>query len=478
MSRYVSSLKVLNSFVFTSTIGIVQVMGSVARLRRGVLTSIRFGFGLIYVLLIASAQPAHALSPPTISPSTSSFSTSQSVTMSASAGSIYYTTDGSTPTNASTLYTSAITIASPTQINAIAYQSGTYSTVTTAYLDVDPALAPVLQTGLILRLRSTFGVVTTGGVPGQVAQWTDLSGTNNTASGTSGSQPTLTVRTGRIFGVTFDGSSQFLSLPSGFANFGSGASFFLVVQPASPPSNARFFDLGNGSASNNLYISEPSTNAANLHVYHGSTDSSVTSSSAITLNQFQLIEGTYSGTSTATVYTNGTQGAQNTSMQTANNTTRSSNYIGQASAGGNYYSGEIAELLMYNTLLTTSQRTAVEAYLMQKYQLLSLTPSAPVISVSGGTLSGPTQVVIAAQPGTTTYITTDGTTPSSSSTLYTGCPINIAYSQTLKAISIKSGISSSVATAAYTLDSTQCPAPNSSDTTAPTINLQLPAPTE
>jgi hypothetical protein len=278
--------------------------------------------------------------------------------------------------------------------------------------------------------------------------------------------------------LNFDGISQHLTLPSGFANFTSGGSFFLVVSPVSPASNARLFDLGNGSANDNIYMSEPSTNAAALHVYNGSTDSSVSSSSAITVGQFQLLEGTYSGTNTATIYTNGVQGAQSTSMQTALNITRSNNFIGQGSAGGNFYSGNIAEVLFYSTLLTTSQRAAIEAYFQQRYQLLSETPVAPVISVSGGTLTQPTQVAISSQSGTITFITTDGTTPSPSSPAYSGAPITINYTQTLKAVSYRNGVASSVASATYTLDPTQFPAPSSSDMTAPTINLQLPTPTQ
>lgn len=429
--------------------------------------------GLI-VLLFGLVPAAQALNPPTVSPSTGSFSSSQAVTMTAASGSIYYTTDGSLPTSSSTQYASAIIVNEPTQINAVVYKDGFYSTVTTVYVDVDAGLAPVLQSGLILRLRSNFGIVTSVGTPAPVQQWVDLSGNGNSATGTTGNQPTLTNPTGENSGVTFSGVSQFLTLPSGFANF-PGASIFLVVRPNTPSTGARFFDFGNGPESNNIYMSQPSTSGADLHVYSGSTDSSVSSASAITVGQFQLIEGSYNGTNTATLFTNGLQDAQSTSMQTANVIARSRNYIGQASGSGNFYSGKIAEVLMYSTQLTAAQRIAIEAYLMQKYQTLSVTPSTPIISVAGGTLSGPTNVAIASQPGTVTFVTTDGTTPTTTSPVYSG-PLNVYYSQTVKAMSILNGVPSSVASATYTLDSSQWPAPNPGDTTAPTINLQLPVP--
>ena len=417
-------------------------------------------FVCLVLLLVGFENSAQAqvLTAPYIFPPSQSYIKPEPVTLYAPSGSIYFTTDGTTPTISSTLYTAPITVSSPTQINAVAYQSSIYSPVSTAYFDVDPALAPVLQNGLILRL-SRLGLVTGIGTPAPVMQWNDLSGSANNAFALSTNQPNLVDAGHGVLAVNFNGSSQYLSLPSGFNYGASGLSIFLVVQPTSPSTGARFFDLGNGSASDNIYMSEPSSNGADFHIYKGATDSYVSSSSAITLGQFQLLEGSYNGTNTATIYTNGTQDAQNASMQTANNLVRSNNFIGQASGGGNYYSGNIVEVLLFATQLSVSQKSAIEAYFISKYQLLSATPRAPIISVAGGVLSGPTQVAIVSQPGTATYITTDGTTPTSSSPVYNGGPITINYTQTLKAISIKNGLSSSVATATYTLNSGLWPVP-------------------
>jgi type VI protein secretion system component VasF len=54
-------------------------------------------------------------------------------------------------------------------------------------------------------------------------------------------------------------------------------------------------------------------------------------------------------------------------------------------------------------------------------------------------------------PSATVYYTTNGTTPTTNSTKYTG-PIKVAMTQTLEAIAVETGYSSStVATAKYTL---------------------------
>jgi N-acetylneuraminic acid mutarotase len=74
-------------------------------------------------------QPSNASSPtaaPTFTPPAGTYTTPQSVTISDATAnaSIYYTTDGTTPTTASTLYTGAIAVSSTETIQAIAVASG------------------------------------------------------------------------------------------------------------------------------------------------------------------------------------------------------------------------------------------------------------------------------------------------------------------------------------------------------------------
>jgi hypothetical protein len=80
-------------------------------------------------------------------------------------------------------------------------------------------------------------------------------------------------------------------------------------------------------------------------------------------------------------------------------------------------------------------------------------PSAtPTFSVAPGAYTSAQTVTISdSTPGTTIYFTTDGTTPTTSSTVYSG-PISVSTTETLQAIAAGSGYSqSAVATAAYTV---------------------------
>lgn len=97
----------------------------------------------------------------------------------------------------------------------------------------------------------------------------------------------------------------------------------------------------------------------------------------------------------------------------------------------------------------------------------------PVFSIDSATLDSPRQVGISVPYNGETRFTTDGTTPNGSSTLYTK-PILVSWTQTIKAISIVSAVSSNVVSKTYTLSSTKFPSQSSGGTTAPVINLQQP----
>ncbi len=124
------------------------------------------------------------------------------------------------PTNASTAYSAPFTVDSSTQVRAVSYLTGNYSSVASMYLDVDPALDPVILPGLLLRLRADFGVTTGLGNPPVVSSWADLSGNNNNATGSSGDEPKWTSNSINCYPtISFNGSNEYLTLPSDFADF-------------------------------------------------------------------------------------------------------------------------------------------------------------------------------------------------------------------------------------------------------------------
>lgn len=96
------------------------------------------------------------------------------------------------------------------------------------------------------------------------------------------------------------------------------------------------------------------------------------------------------------------------------------------------------------------------------------TLSTPQIIPNGGTFDGSVNVSISTtEPGTIIRYTTDGTTPGTNSSIYTG-PVSLTSSKTVKAKAYKTGyLSSLVSTASFTINTTGGDAPDPDQGTDP-----------
>jgi len=82
-------------------------------------------------------------------------------------------------------------------------------------------------------------------------------------------------------------------------------------------------------------------------------------------------------------------------------------------------------------------------------------PANPSFSPAGGTYAAAQTVTLTSTQGATIYYTTNGTTPSAGSKLYTK-PLTVASTETIKAIAILNGVPSGVSTATFTINSNAC----------------------
>jgi hypothetical protein len=417
---------------------------------------------------------------PSISPTSGVYSLPQAVSMSADPGAtIRYTDDGTEPTITSPVFT-PFTVVAPKTIRAIAIQSfqGAPYPESTRAIVIDPAATVVPTAGLIRWYRSDAGCLLEAGSPPAVTGWVDLSRNVDATPGTE--PPTyLTSQINGLPAVDFQLSSGGFSpryFEVGGADLTGGLTLFGALVSPSTSANSQPLLSFRRTAGTYTLASNALPSTLSLVINNNGSQTSL-SSSAISASKAQFLEW-LQGASAGQLFRNGsllTSGAlANPALEYHEGAI---GYMVGGSFTGNAWKGQLAELLLFSRQLSGHERAAVEHYLRRRYELLD-SVSAPSFSApSSTTFDQPSQLSIHGPVGSELRFTTDGTTPTTSSPLYSG-PLNINYSQTIKAIAVINGVASSAATATYTLDATKYPAPSGSDMTAPRINLQIPTPAQ
>ncbi|TDW96244.1 T9SS type A sorting domain-containing protein [Dinghuibacter silviterrae] len=218
----------------------------------------------------------------------------------------------------------------------------------------------------------------------QVSQWNDLSGNGyNFTQGTSGNQPvySATAGNGNRPAVTFTStSSQYLSTPTlpASLSFTKGLSTFTMATynaPQTPQGWQRIFDFGNGQQNNNFMTGRyGSTNQVYAEGWNGGTgDQTWTTTTPIvngTANMFETVQaaGAASTTTAVTFYIAGTSqassGAAGSVTYIPKSIARASNFIGRSNWNvDNYFSGNISELIILDTAVSTTEQIILENYM-------------------------------------------------------------------------------------------------------------------
>ena len=337
------------------------------------------------ILLTSTTLPGATA--PVFSPAAGTYSSAQSVTISDSTPSstIYYTTDGSTPTTSSTVFTAPLPVSATTTIRAMATASGyTSSDVSTALYTIS---APAASTPTFSPAAGTYTsaqtVTIADSTPGATIYYT-INGTTPTTSSAVYAGPV---------NVSSTETLQAIAIASGYSASSVASAAYTITQPAAAPT----FSPAGGT---------------------------YTSAQTVTIAD---------STPSAIIYytTNGTTP-----------TTSSTVYAGPITVSSTETLQAIATASSYST-----SSVASAAY--------TVTPiaAAPTFSPVGGTYTSAQTVTIAdSTPGAAIYYTTNGTAPTTSSTVYAG-PITVSVTETLRAIAAAAGYAqSAVASAAYTIN--------------------------
>ena len=434
--------------------------------------------------LLSTSLPVAAT--PTFSPAPGTYSAAQSVTLSSTTPgfSIYYTTNGTTPTVNSTLYSGAIAVSASMTIEAIAVASG-YSAspvasgvyvinipgsstevslsgsanvdgvvangtaVPNTGLDGDGSAYSATLLGSSLTWNGNTYAVGTTGVADAVS--------NTTIALPAGNYTTLSLlgtavngnRANQTFTVNYsDGSStnftQSMSdwfTPQNYAGETKVLPMAYRVEPNGALDNRTFYLYGYSFALNSAKtvtsLTLPKTR--NVIVLAIDVSGATNSPPPAAAPTFQPAPGTYSTAQSVTLSST-TPGFS--IYYTTNGTTPTVN--------STLYSGAIA----VNASMTIEAIAVASGYsaspVASGAYLIAPPAAAPTFQPAPGTYSTAQSVTLSSTtPGFSIYYTTNGTTPTVNSTLYTGA-IAVNTSMTIEAIAVASGYSASpVASGAY-----------------------------
>lgn len=220
--------------------------------------------------------------------------------------------------------------------------------------------SPLNLSGLKLWLKADALSLNDGD---SISSWTDFSTTvNNATQGSGPSQPTF--KTGIINGLPvarFDGSNDFMSFPN---DPGATTTTFVVTAlnatPASHADFACFIILNGTSNSMRLLAKVDATN--NWGTF---TSADLPAGEDLVSGQFNILELTTKSDSSV-LYRNGVVKNSNTSPSAGNSS--NGNIIG-AENGNRFVNADIAEVLVYDNIVSGVSRFSLENYLSTKYNI-------------------------------------------------------------------------------------------------------------
>jgi hypothetical protein len=380
---------------------------------------------------------------------------------------IYYTTDGSTPTTASRLYTGPISIPASTTLTAIAtaanYNSSWPSAA--AYTISRVAQAPTAAPMFSLPAGTYSAVQTVSiGCPtaGAVIYYT-----------TNGSLPTTSSAVySNPLTVSFNQTVSAIALASGDSNSSVTSAAYAFVNPAATPSFS--LTAGKYSGAQTLAVTDSTAGAAIYFTTNGSTPTTASAlyagpiSIAVseTVQAAAIAPGGSLGSIASAAYTitgvtavpvispaPGTYfGAQTISIADATpNAVIYYTVNGRApNSSSTVYSGPIA--ISSNSNVQAVAQTSGYSSSSLASSSYFFPAATPVISPAPGTFLTVQSVTISSStPGASIYYTTNGTLPTTGSIKYTG-PMAVSANETIQAISVLTGMNnSSAASSAYVI---------------------------
>ncbi|MEI6462224.1 MAG: fibronectin type III domain-containing protein [bacterium] len=224
-------------------------------------------------------------------------------------------------------------------------------------------IQPSSITGLKLWLKADAIVGLNNNDP--VTTWTDSSGNANATQSTASYKPLyITNSINSLPAVRFDGSDDYLSTTATTA--GLAPEVFLVIRNRTHSS----LGIGFSSPQNGYHIGTYGLASGNIG---GIKSNGVNyTSQAFALNNFGIIRnyfGVDQGTNASKYGVNGNETSYTLVGGDFTATNLANIDLGRFNAGGHYQNEDIAEVIVYNTGLSSDNRGRIENYLRDKYNI-------------------------------------------------------------------------------------------------------------
>lgn len=275
------------------------------------------------------------------------------------------------------------------------YQGTTTKTLTVTAIDLSDGgtYFCVVDNGNALATR--WALLTVGQLIGHWKMDGDPNDATGNYDGTSMGGPVF--EAGKVGQAIFmDGVDDYVALPAGFDDFSSGLSLSLWARPTSYGAWARFFDFGNGSASDNILFARGNTSSQFvLEIYLGNGGGAVWSPAVLENNVWQMLTATVDPAGNVVLYKNGVvvgTGATNIPAVL----TRGSNFIGRSNwpQWDAPYAGWMDDLRLYDYALTAQE--VADIYLLNA-GVESICPQPIEFDLDGDCRFGLTDFAIMAQ---------------------------------------------------------------------------------
>jgi len=428
----------------------------------------------------ASTPTGTQVQTPVIMPGSESFtgSVTVSITDSTSGSSIYYTTDGSTPSpgqGTTQQYTTSLTLNATTTVNAMATAPG----------DSNSAMATATYT--LLSQPAAKPTISPNGGKISTTQPVSISDASSGAGiyfTTDGSMPSPGVGTTQQYSapLTLPASAVVKAIASGngYTTSPTAVASFTVQRVAEPAISPK---AGAISTTQTISISDATGGATIYYTTDGSTPSPGLGTTKQYPGAFLLTSsGVVKAIATEATYENSQIASRNYTLQRVStptfspksgtvSTAQAINISDTTSGATIYYTTDgstptpgMGTTKKYSTAFTLSASATVKAIATANGSLNSGQVSTsyicqravkPAFTPAGGSIS-PTQTITMndATSGAQIYYTTDGSTPSpgiGTTKQYTS-PLTLSASATVKSIAVAAGyVNSPMATAVYTV---------------------------